>query len=199
MGAVFLNDMYCLKPFYKWINRNIKSDFYDEDYNPDSFYSVRGKYSLFINLFFGFLPFIVISLILPLIFIPNNFVLQLTLFFAMMFFILFVLCHRDHVFSLPDLDNGITAEEIHFSEDKYPIIFTMLMCVPLAFFCAFFGIGNFFISHNMMFISSSIPKIIGIVMLFYIDVVDKILPINLHKMRNFLIYSVAVIVISFLI
>lgn len=221
--VTLINILFVLKPFYKWINHNIKEDFYDETKSPAfDMHCINSKYGEFLNLFFGFIPFMFIAFVLSAFLTSHYEYLYGLVIFGSILLDMFILCHRDHVFSHPNLNdetiekpsfsdvfilslkgrvyshpnfNKETIEEMHFTEDKYSLTFSLIVSMFLSFALTLFGITNLIETGEVKFLIWSIVIFLSLLMVFFVDKVDNLVPINLHKRLNFLCFEFSLVII----
>ena len=223
LAVSVFNAFFVLKPFYKWINRNIKEDFYDETKSPAfDFDVINGKYGVLLNLFFGFLPFILIGFVLSAFLTSHYVYLYGLVIIGSMFLVLFILCHRDHVFSQPNFNDKTiekpsfsdifiltlkgrvyshpnfsaeNIEKIHFTENKYSFVFSMIISMFLTVALTLSGITNLIETGEVKYLIWCIVTFVFILMILFVDKVDNLVPINLHKRLNFLSFELSLVII----
>lgn len=195
LAVSVFNAFFVLKPFYKWINRNIKEDFYDETKSPAfDFDVINGKYGVLLNLFFGFLPFILIGFVLSAFLTSHYEYLYGLVIIGSMFLVLFILCHRDHVYSHPNF-SAENIEKIHFTENKYSFVFSMIISMFLTVALTLSGITNLIETGEVKYLIWCIVTFVFILMILFVDKVDNLVPINLHKRLNFLSFELSLVII----
>jgi len=100
--------------------------------------------------------------------------------------------HRKQV-----LYKGVVIQNIFFDGEHYPLEITWVFSFLNMWFCIFFAIGNYFLSHHYYFLIYMIITFIIEFLILFVDKVDGVLSINLKNSVSYFSYMIILVVLSF--